>query len=121
MHLKSDTDNKLDLFKWLLVLAIFACAIWANFYYTTSPLYIKLLVGLLVFAVSAAIALQTTLGKNIWGALDEARAEIKKVVWPTREETVKSTGVVILVVVIIACFLWLLDSVLSKLAKLFIG
>lgn len=48
----------------------------------------------------------------------EVQAEAKKVVWPDRKETVQATAVVLVMVLFIAAFLWLVDSVLSSLIKL---
>jgi preprotein translocase subunit SecE len=53
--------------------------------------------------------------------LSEAKAELKKVTWPTRKQAVASTAVVIIVVVIIAVFLSLVDLGLAKIIKLILG
>lgn len=53
--------------------------------------------------------------------LSEAKAELKKVTWPTRKQTVASTAVVIVVVAIIALFLSLVDLGLAKIIKLILG
>ena len=53
--------------------------------------------------------------------LIEAKAELKKVTWPTRKQAVDSTAVVISVVAIIALFLSLIDFGLAKIIKLILG
>lgn len=53
--------------------------------------------------------------------LSEAKAELKKVIWPTRKQAVASTAVVIVVVAIIALFLSLVDLGLAKIIKLILG
>ena len=53
--------------------------------------------------------------------LREVRVELKKVVWPTRKDTVASTSVVVILVIIIAIFLGLVDFGLSKIIKLILG
>jgi preprotein translocase subunit SecE len=53
--------------------------------------------------------------------LREVRVELKKVTWPTRKETVASTSVVLITVVIISFFLGLVDLGLSRLIKIFLG
>ncbi|MDO9586134.1 MAG: preprotein translocase subunit SecE [Syntrophales bacterium] len=53
--------------------------------------------------------------------LSEAKAELKKVTWPTRKQAVASTAVVIVVVAIIAIFLSLVDLGLAKIIKLILG
>jgi preprotein translocase subunit SecE len=51
----------------------------------------------------------------------EARDEARKVVWPTRKETVQTTGVVILFVIVMALFLWAVDGVLFWVVKTLMG
>ena len=53
--------------------------------------------------------------------LDEAKAELKKVTWPTRKQAIASTAVVIVVVIILSIFLSLVDFGLTKMIKLILG
>ena len=53
--------------------------------------------------------------------LDEAKAELKKVTWPTRKQAIASTAVVIVVVIILSIFLSLVDLGLTKMIKLILG
>ena len=53
--------------------------------------------------------------------LIEARVELKKVTWPSRKQTIASTAVVIVVVVILSVFLSLIDLGLTKVVKLILG
>jgi len=110
---------------WVITIAIVAVGIYGNnnfadFFGTDSVLYrVLALLGLAI--VAAAVALQTTQGKSFWELLKGARTEIRKVVWPTRQETTQTTMIVLLVVVITGLILWLLDTVLGWLASLIIG
>lgn len=70
-------------------------------------------VGLLaVVAMAIAIGVTTTQGQTLWGFLKESRTELRKVVWPTRQETLQTTLIVLIVVMIVAIFLWLMDMFL---------
>ena len=53
--------------------------------------------------------------------LSEAKAELKRVTWPTPKQTLASTAVVIVIVFIIAIFLGIIDFVLAKLVKFILG
>jgi preprotein translocase subunit SecE len=53
--------------------------------------------------------------------LSQAKAELKKVTWPTKKQTLASTGVVVIIVVIIAIYLGIIDVILSKLVKYILG
>jgi preprotein translocase subunit SecE len=53
--------------------------------------------------------------------LKEVKIELKKVVWPTRKDTIASTSVVLIIVMIIAVFLGLVDLGLSRIIRLILG
>ena len=60
-----------------------------------------------------AIGLQTEKGHAAWELAKEARIEVRKVVWPSRQETTQTTLIVVAVVIFVALILWGLDSGLS--------
>lgn len=62
--------------------------------------------------VVLAMMLTTELGQRIWGFAIESRQEIRKVVWPTRDETIRTTLLVFAMVFIVGFVLWLLDMFL---------
>tara|TARA_B100000959_G_scaffold1203_1_gene1294 strand:+ start:252 stop:620 length:369 start_codon:yes stop_codon:yes gene_type:complete len=108
-----DPVYRLDLVKWLLVLAIVVVGVYANSVYATVTLLYRALVGVALAGVVVAIGLQTEKGKAAWDLAKEARVEVRKVVWPTRQETTQTTLIVIAVVIFVALILWALDSSLS--------
>lgn len=59
--------------------------------------------------------------QNVKTFFESVKLELNKVTWPTRKETVATTGVVILIVFIISIYLGLCDVVLSKLIRLVLG
>ncbi len=63
-------------------------------------------------AVSLGVAYQTQLGRTVWGYITGSRQEMRKVVWPTRQETVQATLMIAVAVLILALMLWGLDSFL---------
>ncbi|HEY1181887.1 MAG TPA: preprotein translocase subunit SecE, partial [Rhodocyclaceae bacterium] len=64
------------------------------------------------FAASLAIAYQTVLGRTLWGYISGSRTELRKVVWPSRQESLQATLMIAVVVLIMALLLWGLDSLL---------
>ena len=60
-------------------------------------------------------------GKQFFRFALDARDEAKKVVWPTRKETMQTTGVVMAFVVVMALFLWAVDGILLWLVKWLMG
>jgi len=67
------------------------------------------------------VASRSELGGRLVGFSRESWAETKKVVWPTRKETIQTTGVVFLLVVVLALFLWIVDASLMSLVKILMG
>ena len=60
--------------------------------------------------VAAAIFIKSAQGERLLHFVKETRIELRKVVWPTREETIKTTGFVLIAVIIVAIFLWIVDA-----------
>ena len=106
----------------LLIAALLAMAGIAGFYLLAdSPTVVRVLAVLAGFGLAAAVAGFTELGRAFYGFSRESVDEARKVVWPTRKETLQMTGVVILFVLVMALFLWLVDGVLLWLVKLLMG
>ena len=111
-------SNKLDSFKLLLAIAILILGIVGFYYYEAESQLYRVLGVVFSALVAIAICSTTTLGQNIIGFGREARMEVRKVVWPTRQETVQTTFMVIVAVIVIGIFLWLIDMVLAEAIQL---
>ncbi len=122
MNAKAEaTDSRFDLLKWLVVAALVIVGVVGNQYYSAEPILYRVL-GLLVIAVAAAfVGLQTGKGRAFFGLAKEARVEIRKVVWPTRQETTQTTLIVVAVVLVMSLLLWGVDSLLGWLISLIVG
>ena len=106
---------------WVLAVALLGAGIYGNIYFAAESLLYRV-IGLLVIAIIAAfVALQTTEGRAFWVLLKGARTEIRKVVWPTRQETTQTTLIVLAVVVLMGLILWGLDTGLGWIASMIIG
>jgi preprotein translocase subunit SecE len=64
---------------------------------------------LVALGLAAFVALQSVQGQSIWRFIQGARVELRKVVWPTREETIQTTIAVFVFASIMGVFFWLLD------------
>jgi len=110
-----------EVVKWLLVVAIIAAAVVGNAYYDDQPLLYRV-VGVVVAGVIAALVASFTVkGRAFVALLQDARAEVRRVVWPTKQETAQTTGVVVLVVALMAVLLWGLDALLGTIISSIIG
>ena len=103
----------MDSLKWLLALAMLGGGVYANSYYAAIEPLFRVIAGVLVAAFMAGVILQTEKGAAAWDLAKEARVEVRKVVWPTPQETTQTTLVVVGVVILVALILWALDSSLS--------
>ena len=117
----SEQSKGLDWLKWAVVAALVAGGIYANSYFAAESLLMRT-IGLLVLAgIAGWVAVQTTRGRAFLDLCMEARTEIRKVVWPTRQETTQTTIIVLIVVFVVALILWLLDWGLNGIVSVIIG
>lgn len=121
MNSKVEAGNRLDSVKWLLVAVLVAAGVAGNMYFASYGLLYRVLGLLVLAALAATIALQTERGQAFWKLVKEARVEIRKVVWPTRQETTQTTLIVVVFVLVTALILWGLDTLLGWLASQIIG
>ena len=94
----------------------------AGFYYLGErAMIIRVAAVLLGFAAGAGVFATSQPGKEFYEFSQESIAETKKVVWPTRKETLQTTGIVFAFVVIMAMFLWAVDATLLSIVKRLLG
>ena len=113
--------SRLDSAKWVVVLAVVAGGIYGNSYYGDQPILYRVLALLVLALVAGWIASLTQKGSDFLTLVKGSRTEIRKVVWPTRQETTQTTLIVVVFVIITGLILWGLDSVLGWLASLILG
>jgi preprotein translocase subunit SecE len=114
-------SNKLDTFKLMLAIAVLIAGIVGFYYYEAESLLYRVLGVVFAAGVAVAISATTVLGQNLIGFGREARMEVRKVVWPSRQETVQTTFMVIVAVILIGIFLWLIDMLLAEAIQLVTG
>ena len=118
---ETEVSNKLDTFKLVLAIAMLLAGIGGFYYYADASLLYRVLGVVGVAILAAGIAFTTSTGHAILSFGREARAEVRKVVWPTRQETVQTTIVIIFFVVILGVFFWLLDMFLLWATRMLTG
>jgi preprotein translocase subunit SecE len=118
---ETEVSNKMDTFKLVMAIAILLAGIAGFYYYAEESLLYRVLglVGLVI--VAAGIAFTTSTGHAILSFGREARTEVRKVVWPTRQETVQTTLMVVVAVIILGIFLWLIDMMLLNAVQILTG
>jgi len=112
------TASRFDSVKWIVVFLLLAVAVAGNSYFSDQSLLYRVLGILAVAGVAGLVALQTARGAAFWALVKGSRTEIRKVVWPTRQETVQTTMIVVGFVLLVAVILWGLDTLLGWLVSL---
>ena len=119
---KTDVENvsRPDGLKWLVVALLVAGGAYGNSYFAGESVLYRAIALVVLGVVALYVALQTEKGQMFWGLLRDAKAEVRKVVWPTRQETLQTTMIVIVVVLVVSLILWVLDSLLGFTVSSFI-
>ena len=110
-----------DWFKWIIVTVIVGGGVFGNWYYQDQSLLYRVLALLALAAVAGLVTFQTNQGKALWTLIKESRVEIRRVVWPNRQETTQTTFIVVMLVLAFSLILWGLDSLLSWIVSIVIG
>jgi len=111
-EMTTKSRSKLDALLWLLVLLLAASGVFANYYFSELAWSLRVTLGIVLVCGLFGLGILTTRGKKIWAFIKDAKMELHKVVWPTRDETVKTTAVVAALVFAMSVVLWCIDSVL---------
>ena len=118
---ENQENNSLDIVKWVVVVALLAAAVIGNTMYSDLSVVLRAASVVILVAVAAFVAAKTGKGKAFLGFAKESRTEVRRVVWPTRKEAMQTTGIVLVVTVLVALLLWGLDGVLVRLVGLATG
>jgi preprotein translocase subunit SecE len=122
MSMKSEEkEYRLDPLKWLVVVALIVAGVVGNSYFSAESILYRVLGILVITLIACFIVYQTAKGASLWGLVQGAMVELRKVVWPTRQETNQTTLIVVAVVIVMSIILWLLDTVLGFAASSIIG
>jgi preprotein translocase subunit SecE len=118
---ETEVSNKFDTFKLVIAIAVLLTGIGGFYYYVDASLLYRVLGLVAMVIVAAGIAFTTATGHAILSFGRESRAEVRKVVWPTRQETVQTTLMVVVAVIILGIFLWLIDMLLLNAVQMLTG
>jgi len=122
MDTKVDTQTTVvDTLKLLVAGGVLLGGIVGYYYYADASVLLRALGVLLALALSIVVALQSAQGQALWKFAQGSRVELRKVVWPTREEAVQTTVAVLVFALIMGVFFWLLDMFLLWATRLLTG
>jgi preprotein translocase subunit SecE len=101
-----------DTAKLALAIVVVLLGLVGYYYLAESSQLLRVLSVIVALAIGAAVAFTSLQGRMLWKFIQGARVELNKVVWPTREETLQTTLVVLVVALLGGVFFWLLDLTL---------
>jgi preprotein translocase subunit SecE len=113
--------SALDAVKLVAGAAILVGGIAAFYVLDSYPLAVRWVIVLATFAAGVFVALQSMQGQAFWQFVQGSRVELRKVVWPTRQESTQTTLVVFVAVLVMAIFFWLLDMFLGYVTRVLTG
>jgi len=97
--------------------AILAAGIAGFYLLPDLPIWLRWIFVLAGLVLGTLVGLQSAPGKTFWGFVQASRTELRKVVWPNRQETVQVTIVVFVMIIVLALFFWALDSLLGFITR----
>ncbi len=122
MTTTAETDvSKLDPVKWGACFLLLAAAVVGNSYFSETNVLIRAVVIIAMMGGAAVLAAMTAKGQTFIEFSGDARTELRKVVWPTRQETTQTTLIVFAFTVVMALMLWGIDGILVRVVNFVIG
>jgi preprotein translocase subunit SecE len=123
MSTKTETGGPgiLDTVKLLLAALVLVGGIVAYYAYVEQSVLLAVVAVLVAVVLSVVLVLQTEMGRELWRFIQGSRVELRKVIWPTRQETLQTTMMVLVFALILGIFFWLLDMGLLSMTRFLTG
>ena len=106
--------------RWFLGIFLIGLATFSNSYFSYEPVLYRVIGAVVLVSLSLLVLVTTKEGRNVWQIILESRTEIRRVVWPTRNETIQTTMIVLVAITVAGSLLWGLDSFFSWLTASFL-
>ena len=118
---ETSESGALDILKLLIAAGLLVGGIFGYYWYLEWMLALRVLLVLGGLAASIVVAATSTQGQRVWAFIQGSRIEIRKVVWPTKQETTQTAIAVFIFTLVMALFFWALDSGLLWLTRKLVG
>jgi preprotein translocase subunit SecE len=126
-QIQTSKNSMLDKLKLLSAVLVIVTGIYAYYYFDTGvadtslPQAVRVLMVLGGTLIGIAISMTSAQGQKLWHFIQGSRIEIRKVVWPTKQETTQTAIAVFVFTIVMMAFFWLLDMGLLKLVSYLVG
>mgnify|MGYP003576429906 FL=1 len=107
----------LDTAKLVAGVAVLAAGIAVFYLLPDLPIWLRWIIVLAALGLGTLVGLQSAPGRTFWEFVQSSRIELRKVVWPDRQETVQVTIVVFVMIIVLSLFFWGLDSLLGVVTR----
>ena len=107
--------------KWLITFGLLISAVIGNHLHGEMSVVIRAIGVIILVGLALGVAATTAKGKVAINFSQEARMEVRKVIWPTRQETIQTTIIVLVVCIIMALALWGIDGIMVRLVSFITG
>ena len=122
MNTKAESvPGVLDTIKLVLAAVVLLGGVVAYYYFETESQLLRVAGVLIGLAIATVIAYQSVQGQYLWHFIQGSRGELRKVIWPNRQETTQTTLTVMVFVLILGVFFWALDLGLLWITRLLTG
>jgi preprotein translocase subunit SecE len=118
---ETSESGALDILKLLIAAALLVGGVFGYYWYVEWMLALRVLLVLGGLAACIGVTATSTQGHRIWAFIQGSRIEIRKVVWPTKQETTQTAIAVFIFTLVMALFFWALDSGLLWLTRTLVG
>ena len=118
---QTSESGVLDILKLLAASGALVGGLYSYYYFIELSLPLRVLMVLGGLAAGIVLAMTSTQGRRLWAFIQGSRIELRKVVWPTRQETTQTAIAVFVFTLIMALFFWGLDSFLLWLTRSLVG
>jgi len=118
----AEKQSSTDIVMWILAALAVGAGVYGFYYFEGQVMVLLRVLGLLAsVALALVFAARTVKGREFFSFTREVDVERRKVVWPTRQETLQTTLVVIVVTIIVAIILFIFDAIFGGLVHWLIG
>jgi len=105
-------SNQFDVVKLGLSILAMVAGIAGFYYFGEQSLLLRVIALLVVLSISLALVYTTSLGQSFWQFAQGSKVELRKIVWPTKKETIQTTLIVVVMVLFVGILLWMFDGLL---------
>ncbi|ORU94322.1 MAG: preprotein translocase subunit SecE [Cycloclasticus sp. symbiont of Poecilosclerida sp. N] len=107
-----DASGQFDIAKLGLAIVAIVAGIGGFYFYADESLLLRVIGLLVMLSIAVGLVYATALGQSFWQFAQGSRIELKKIVWPTKKETMQTTLIVVVMVLFVGILLWVFDGLL---------